>query len=176
MIPILQSKEKYLSEMITIIVAIDRNHGIGYRNNLLAHLPGDLQRFRKITMGHCLIMGKKTWESLPNKPLPGRKNIVLTDNELDCFDCADTARSMEEAISLCEPGREIFIIGGGSVYRQFMPLADRLMVTHIHDEFPADTWFPEIDGEQWYVSEKEEYISQTPDTISFTYTTYLRRK
>ncbi|MCK7533995.1 MAG: dihydrofolate reductase [Marinilabiliales bacterium] len=112
--------------MITIIVAVDRNNGIGYGNRLLVHLPGDLRRFKNITMGHCLIMGKKTWESLPNKPLAGRKNIVITDNELDCFNCAETARSVEHALQLCDEGKEIFIIGGGSVYRQFMPLADRL--------------------------------------------------
>ncbi|MDZ7635579.1 MAG: dihydrofolate reductase [Bacteroidales bacterium] len=128
--------------MITIIVATDSKNGIGYRNNLLAHLPGDLQRFKKITMGHCLVMGKKTWESLPSKPLAGRKNIVLTDNELDCFDCAETARSIDGGLALCEPGKEIFIIGGGSVYRQFMPLADRLMVTHMHDEFTGRYLFP----------------------------------
>ncbi|MFZ2286505.1 MAG: dihydrofolate reductase [Bacteroidales bacterium] len=162
--------------MITIIAATDRNNGIGYRNNLLAHLPGDLQRFKKITMGHCLIMGKKTWESLPVRPLAGRQNIVLTDNLPDCFDCAATARSIDEALALCEPGREIFIIGGGSVYRQFMPLADRLMVTHIDGEFPADTFFPEIDPDEWYVSEKEKYLAGDPGTISFTYKTYLRRK
>jgi dihydrofolate reductase len=162
--------------MITIIVATDRNNGIGYRNGLLAHLPGDLQRFKTITMGHCLIMGKKTWESLPVRPLPGRKNIVLTDNELDCFDCAETARSIDEALALCEPGKEIFIIGGGTVYRQFMPIADRLMVTHIHGEFPADTFFPEIDPDLWHVSEREDYLSGDPSTNSFTYITYLRRK
>ncbi len=162
--------------MITIIVATDRNNGIGYRNGLLAHLPGDLQRFKKITMGHCLIMGKKTWESLPVRPLPGRKNIVLTDNELDCFDCAETARSIDEALSLCEPGKEIFIIGGGSVYRQFMPIADRLMVTHIHGEYTADTFFPVIDPDEWNLSEREAYLSEDPASISFTYNTYLRRR
>jgi len=161
--------------MITIIVATDRNNGIGYNNNLLAHLPGDLKRFREITMGHCLIMGKKTWESLPNKPLPGRQNIVLTDNELDCFECAETARSMDQALSLCKPGREVFIIGGGSVYRQFLPLADRLMVTHIHAEFRADTFFPEIRPVEWYVAEQEDYLSDEPEVLSFSYTTYLRR-
>ncbi|MDX9771930.1 MAG: dihydrofolate reductase [Bacteroidales bacterium] len=162
--------------MITIIVATDRNNGIGYMNNLLAHLPGDLQRFRKITMGHCLIMGKKTWESLPKKPLPGRKNIVLTDNELDCFDCAETARSIDEALQLCDTGREAFVIGGGSVYRQFMPLADRLLVTHIHKEFVADTFFPTIDGDDWFISEQEDYFPDDPEELSFTYTTYLRRR
>jgi dihydrofolate reductase len=160
--------------MITIIVAVDRNNGIGYRNNLLAHLPGDLQRFKKITMGHCLIMGKKTWESLPRKPLPGRKNIVLTDNELDCFDCAETARSIDEALGMCDPGKEIFIIGGGSVYRQFMPLADRLLITHIHEEFKADTFFPEISPDEWYISEQQDHIAEEQGKQSFTYTTYLR--
>jgi len=121
-------------------------------------------------------MGKKTWESLPNKPLAGRKNIVLTDNELDCFKCAETARSIDEALGLCEPGKEIFIIGGGSVYRQFLPLAERLMVTHIHREFPADTFFPAISPDEWYVSEQEDYLSEDPSEISFSYTTYLRRR
>jgi len=162
--------------MITIIVAVDSNNGIGYRNGLLTHLPGDLPRFKKITMGHCLIMGKKTWESLPRKPLAGRKNIVLTDNELDCFECAETARSVEDALDFCDCDREVFIIGGGSVYRQFMPLADRLMVTHIHREFPADTFFPPIDPEEWYVSEEEDHKARGADGLSFTYITYLRRK
>jgi len=162
--------------MITIIVAVDSNNGIGYRNSLLTHLPGDLPRFKKITMGHCLIMGKNTWESLPQKPLAGRKNIVLTDNELDCFECAETARSVDDALGLCDRGREIFIIGGGSVYRQFMPLADRLMVTHIHREFNADIFFPRIDPKEWYVSEEEYHTGREEGAISFTYTTYLRRR
>jgi dihydrofolate reductase len=162
--------------MITIIVAVDSNNAIGYRNNLLVHLPGDLGRFKKITMGHCVIMGKKTWESLPKKPLAGRKNIVLTDNELDCFECAETARSIDEALKLCDQGKEVFIIGGGSVYRQFMPLADRLMVTHIHKQFRADTFFPAIDPEVWYIAEEEDHIADVAGGISFTYTIYLRRR
>lgn len=162
--------------MITIIVATDRNYAIGYNNRLLAHLPGDLRRFKDITMGHCLIMGKKTWESLPNKPLPGRQNIVLTDNELDCFECAETARSLEEALKLCKPDKEIFIIGGGSVYRQFLPLADRLMVTHIHAVFQADTFFPEISADEWYIAEQEDFLTDDPEGLSFSYTTYLRRR
>lgn len=161
--------------MITIIVAVSENNGIGFENRLLVHLPGDLKRFKKITMGHCLIMGKKTWESLPVKPLSGRTNIVITDNELDCFDCALTARSIGEALSLCETDREIFIIGGGSVYRQFLPLADRLLVTHIHKYFDADTYFPEISDRDWYISEKEEHTTEGENPLRFTYTTYLRK-
>ena len=105
-----------------------------------------------------------------------RQNIVITDNELDCFDCAATARSLEEAVQLCEPGKEIFIIGGGSVYRQFIPMADRLMVTHIDAEFEADTFFPEINPDEWYISEQEDYLSDEPGELSFSYTTYLRRR
>jgi len=162
--------------MITIIVAVSENNGIGFENRLLVHLPGDLRRFKNITMGHCLIMGKKTWESLPVKPLAGRTNIVITDNELDCFDCALTARSIGEALSLCKPDREIFIIGGGSVYRQFMPLADRLLVTHIHKYFDADTYFPEISDREWYITEKEDHTVDGEETLRFTYTTYLRKE
>ncbi len=162
--------------MITIIVAVTEDNGIGFENRLLVHLPGDLKRFKRITMGHCLIMGKRTWESLPRKPLAGRTNIVITDNELDCFECALAARSIDEALSFCEEGKEVFIIGGGSVYRQFMPLADRLMVTHIHKHFEADTFFPEISDSEWYVSDKEEHITDGDDPLRFTYTTYLRKE
>ena len=162
--------------MITIIVAITSDNGIGFENSLLVHLPGDLKRFRKITMGHSLIMGKKTWDSLPNKPLQGRTNIVITDNDRDIFDGAMAAHSIEEAVSLCEEGREIFIVGGGSVYRQFMPLADRLLITHIHKTFRADTFFPEISESEWYVSEQEDHMSEGEDPFRFTYTTYLRKK
>ncbi|MBE0667137.1 MAG: dihydrofolate reductase [Bacteroidales bacterium] len=162
--------------MITIIVAVTEENGIGFENRLLVHLPGDLKRFKRITMGHCLIMGKRTWESLPRKPLDGRTNIVITDNELDCFECALAARSIDEALSFCEEGKEVFIIGGGSVYRQFMPLADRLMVTHIHKRFEADTFFPEISDSEWYVSDKEEHITDGVDPLRFTYTTYLRKE
>ena len=90
-------------------------------------------------------MGKKTWESLPKRPLPGRKNIVLTDDPQECIDCSVTAYSIEDALSKCEKGEEIFVIGGGSIYRQFMPIADRLYITHVHKNAPADIYFPEID-------------------------------
>ncbi len=162
--------------MITIIVATDRNNGIGYNNGLLAHIPGDLRRFRDITMGHCLIMGKRTWESLPRRPLPGRVNIVLTDNELDCFDCALTARSLEESLQMCEPGKEIFIIGGGSVYHQFMPLADRLLITRMDAAFVADTFFPEVSPEEWVLTAEEHHGDDAADGFSYSYRTYMRRK
>ena len=162
--------------MITIIVAIAENNAIGYKNELLTHIPGDLKRFKDITMGHCLIMGKRTWDSLPKKPLHGRKNIVLSDQPGDTFEGAFTATSIDEALSLCEPGREIFIMGGGMVYRQFLPLADRLLITHLHKSFEADTFFPEIDPLTWEKTDSQEHIVYTPDPLSFSYTTYKRKK
>jgi dihydrofolate reductase len=162
--------------MISIIVAISENYGIGKDNRLLWHIPEDLKRFRRLTMGQCVIMGKKTWESLPRKPLSGRQNVVITDVPDECIDCSTTAYSVEDAIKKCEKGKEIFIIGGGSVYRQFMPLADRLYITHIHKKAHADTWFPEIDPGDWEPVEKEEYTNDSNDIPPYTFVIYHRRR
>ena len=161
--------------MISIIAAVAEDNGLGKDNELLWHIPEDLKRFKKLTWGQCIIMGKKTWESLPRKPLPGRRNIVLTDIPGECIDCSVTAYSIEDAVSKCEQGEEIFIIGGGSVYRQFMDLADRLYITHVHRKSPADTWFPEIDPGIWEIAEKEEHTEENPDIPPYTYTIYTRR-
>jgi dihydrofolate reductase len=161
--------------MISIIVAVSEDWGIGKDNELLWKISEDLKRFKKLTMGNAVIMGKKTWESLPKKPLPGRKNIVLTDNPDECVECSVTAYSIEDALSKCERGEEIFIIGGGSVYRQFMPLADRLYITHVHRMAPADIYFPEIDKNIWKVVEKEEFPSNETTPIPYTYIIYERK-
>lgn len=161
--------------MITIIVAIAENNGIGFKNGLLVHLPGDLKRFKEITSGHNVVMGKKTWESLPKKPLRDRKNIVITDDENDRFEGASEAHSIDEAVSLCDKTKEIFIMGGGSVYRQFMPLADRLLITHLHKNFEADTFFPEIDPEAWTMTENEDLVTDGPDSLHYSYSTYIRK-
>jgi len=162
--------------MISIIVAIAEDNGIGFKNNLLWHLPEDLKRFKKLTLGNAVIMGKKTWESLPKKPLPGRKNIVITDNPSDSFEASITAYSIEDALSKCGKNEEIFIIGGGSIYRQFMPLADRLYITHIHRKTPADIYFPPIDPEIWEPIEKEEHIQDDSNSVPYTYVIYQRKK
>jgi len=161
--------------MISIIVAVSDNLGIGKDNDLLWHIPEDLKRFKKLTMGKTLIMGKKTWESLPRKPLPGRKNIVLTDIPEECIDCSVTAYSIEDALNKCSKDEEIFIIGGGSVYRQFMPLADRLYITHVHKKSSADVYFPKIDLRKWKVIEREECISEDDKRIPYTYVIYERK-
>jgi len=159
--------------MISIIVAVSDDWGIGKDNELLWHISEDLKRFKRLTSGNVVIMGKKTWESLPKKPLPNRKNIVITDNLKETFENAITAYSIEDSLAKCTPGEEIFIIGGGSIYRQFLPMADQLFITHVHRKGPADIYFPEIDMKIWEVTEKEEFTSEE---IPYTYTVYQRRK
>jgi len=161
--------------MISIIVAVSEDWGIGKDNELLWHIPEDLKRFKKLTFGHTVIMGKKTWESLPRRPLPGRKNIILTDNPKDCFDCSINAFSIPDALSKCEKDEEIFIIGGGSVYRQFFPIAERLYITHVHKNAEADVFFPEIDLNVWEVIESEESNASESVNVSYSYLIYERR-
>lgn len=161
--------------MISIIAAVAEDNGLGKDNELLWRIPEDLTRFKKLTWGQCIIMGKRTWESLPRKPLPGRKNVVLTDIPGECIDCSVTAYSINDALEKCDQGEEIFIIGGGSVYRQFMNIADRLYITHVHRIAPADTWFPEIDPDSWDVIDKEEHLEDNPEIPPYTYTIYTRR-
>jgi dihydrofolate reductase len=162
--------------MISIIVAVSDDWGIGLKNDLLWNLPEDLKRFRRLTMGNTIVMGKRTWESLPKRPLPGRKNVVITDNPNETFEGAVTAYSIEDAMRKCAGDGEIFIIGGGSIYRQFMPLAGRLYITHVHKKTPADVYFPVIDPEIWEILETQEFLSDTPEAIPYSYVIYQRRK
>lgn len=161
--------------MISIIVAVSDDWGIGKENELLWHIPEDLKRFKQLTFGNTVIMGKKTWESLPRRPLPGRKNIVLTDVSDETIEGSITAYSIKDALSKCEKGEEIFIIGGGSIYRQFMKIADRLIITHVHSKAAADIYFPEIDPEIWKPVEKEEGRTDSDGGVSYTYVVYERR-
>lgn len=163
--------------MISIIVAVASNNAIGRNNELLWHIPDDLKRFKKLTFGHNIIMGKKTWYSLPRRPLPGRNNIVLTDIPTECIEggCV-TAYSVEDALEKCEKDKEIFIIGGGSVYRQFLDLADRLYLTHVHKDFEADTFFPDIDPKVWQEIDREDHDKTDDGEFAWSYVTYQRKK
>ncbi len=156
-------KEKTLS----IIVAVAENMAIGKDNQLLWYISDDLKRFKRITSGHPVIMGKRTWESLPVRPLPGRMNIVLTDVPGEEIEGAVTVHSLEEAVERCPAGEECFIIGGGSVYRQFLPFADKLYITRVNRAFEADTFFPEINEKEWKLVSREE-IRDDP-SVPFTY-------
>jgi dihydrofolate reductase len=161
--------------MISIIVAVSEDLGIGKNNELLWHITEDLKRFKKLTMGKTVIMGKKTWESLPRRPLPGRTNIVITDQPGERFEGAFSVYSIEEAIRKCSRDDEAFIIGGGSIYRQFMPYADRLYITHVAKIAPADVFFPEIDPRIWKIAEKEEFAVNDGNPVPYTYIIYERK-
>jgi len=162
--------------MISIIVAVSEDWGIGKDNELLWHISEDLKRFKRLTFGNTVIMGKRTWESLPRRPLPGRRNIVLTDDKTETIENAVTAYSIEDSLSKCEKNEEIFIMGGGSIYRQFMPFADRLYITHVHKKAPADIYFPEIDLKIWKITEKEVFKTDGEESIPYTYTIYEKKE
>ena len=142
--------------MISIIVAIAENYAIGKNNDLLWHIPEDLKRFKRLTTGHTVVMGKKTYESLPRRPLPDRVNIVISDNPDDDFDRCVMAYSIEDALKKIDASDENFIIGGASVYRQFLPLSDRLYITWVHKAFEGDVFFPEIDFSEWLLISSED--------------------
>jgi dihydrofolate reductase len=161
---------------ISIIVAVAKNNAIGKDNKLLCYLSEDLKRFKKLTTGHTIVMGKTTYFSLPNRPLPNRRSIVLTDKSGEQIDSCIMAYSIEDAISKMDPETENFVIGGASVYRQFIPYADKLYITWIHHEFEADTFFPEIEQGNWKIISHEDF-NQTDDKnpYPFTYIVYRRK-
>jgi len=145
---------------IAIIVAIAQNFAIGRNNDLLFHLPNDLKRFRKITLGHAVIMGKKTLFSLPGGPLPNRRNIVITDVPGETFEGCETVYSINEAVEAVKNEELAFVIGGGMIYRQFYPIAGKLYLTMAHKDFEADTYFPEIDFNEWTELSRETLFDE----------------
>lgn len=149
-----------IHENISIIVAIAQNFAIGKDNDLLFHLPNDLKRFKQITTGHPVIMGRNTLLSLPKGALPNRRNIVITDNPDEIFDRCEMVFSVDEALEAVKEESEAFIIGGGSIYRQFFPLAGKLYLTLVHRDFDADVFFPEIDYSQWEVMAREDLFDE----------------
>jgi len=151
-----------MNKPISIIVAVARNWAIGANNQLLWHIPEDFKWFKKHTQGHPVIMGRRTWESLPLKPLPGRKNIVITDVPGDCFPGTICVGSPDAAIALMDEQQENFIIGGGMVYRQFLPKAQKVYLTVVDRDFDADTWFPEIADNEWEEVLRESHPEGNP--------------
>ena len=159
---------------ISIIVAIAKNNAIGFENKLLYWLPNDLKRFKALTTGHTIIMGRKTFESLPKGALPNRRNIVLSRQEID-FPGAERFNSLESALSQCNREEEIYIIGGASVYQEAMSLADKLCITHI-DDTPeqADAFFPQIDSSVWEQTNKESHQTDEKHQYAYSFVDYRR--
>lgn len=160
---------------ISIIVAIARNNAIGKNNQLLWHIPEDLKRFKSLTTGHTIVMGKRTFESLPVRPLPNRRSIVITDIAGEQIPGCDMAYSIDEAIAKMDETRENFIIGGGMVYRQFMPLADKLYLTLVHKDFDADTFYTDIDYSGWEQVDRTDVAAVDSLGFDYSYITYVRK-
>ncbi len=160
---------------ISIIVAIAENNAIGLNNDLLWHISDDLKRFKKLTTGNVIIMGKRTYESLPKGALPNRVNMVITDNKDERIEGCVMAYSLDEAIALMDEMKENFIIGGGMVYKQFLPIANKLYLTTVHKEFEADTFFPAINREEWKVQEEEFVAANDKNDFDHTYEVLVRK-
>ena len=159
--------------MLSIIACISQtNRAIGYQNRLLYHIKSDLTRFRELTMGHTIIMGRKTYESLPNGALPHRRNIVVSRSMKEMEGC-EVYPNLEAALKAAESPQEIFIIGGESIYRQSLHVARKLYLTVV-DDAPqqADAFFPEINPEEWELIEKE---MRNENGLSFSFLTYFKK-
>ena len=161
--------------MISIIVAIAENYAIGKKGDLLCHMPADLKHFKEITSGHTVMMGERTFLSLPKHPLPNRRNIVLTDVKGKTFEGAETVYSIDEMVNCINGDEEAFVIGGGMVYKQAMEFADKLYITHIHHAWPdADTFFPEIDPTVWKQISAERHSADENNPYAFTFAEYVK--
>lgn len=160
---------------LSLIVAIARNNAIGYQNKLLYWLPDDLKRFKQLTTGHTIIMGRNTFESLPKGALPNRRNVVLSQTAQAPYPGTELYRSLEQALASCKAEEEVFVIGGERLYRTAVELADRLYVTAI-DDLPqaADAFFPEIDTTQWKVVSSTPHPSDEKHRQAFTFMDYER--
>ncbi len=157
--------------MITMIAAVARNRAIGYKNKLIYWLPNDLKRFKQLTTGHTILMGRRTFESLPKGALPQRRNCVLTRSQKEIPGCECFA-TWDEFLSTCQPEEEVFIIGGASLYRSLLGVADRLCLTEV-DDVPeeADTFFP--DYSDWYEVWREEHDKDDRHDYRYAFVDYL---
>ena len=163
-----------MKKSITIIVAAAENNAIGKNNNLIWSLPNDLKRFKKLTSGHCIIMGRKTFNSFPGL-LPNRKHIVISRNKNNSFSEEVTVvNNFEDAIKKTGDDENPFIIGGGQIYKLAMEVADKIELTRVHKEFKADTFFPKIDENKWELIYEEFNEKDERHQFSFTYKTYIK--
>ena len=162
---------------LSMIAAIGRNNELGKNNDLIWHLDGDLPFFKKVTMGKPVIMGRTTYFSLPIRPLPGRRNIVLNLGGDPIPDDVVCVNSFEEAFAAAEPAPRCFVMGGASVYRQAIDSMDRLFITHVHTTIPeADAHFPEINSDIWAVESRSGLRTDSASGLSFEFVVYTRRK
>ena len=164
--------------MITLIAATAENNALGKNNEMIWHLPDDFKRFKKLTSGHFIIMGRKTYESLDG-PLPNRTHIIITrqENYAEKVDanCCIVVDNIEDAIAKSASKDETFVIGGGEIYKLALPLADKIELTRVHGTFEADAYFPEIDENKWNLVNENYHPKDEKHNFDFTYQTFMKR-
>lgn len=162
--------------MITLIAAIGKNNELGKDNDLIWHLPADLKRFKKVTSGHYILMGRNTFESI-GKPLPNRTSVIITRNKNYFKDGCLIANSLEQAISLVNKNEDAFIIGGAQIYKQALEsdLVDRLDITIVHESFEADVYFPKIDIEKWKEVSREDFKADEKNKYDYSFVSYTKK-
>ena len=162
--------------MLAIICALARNRAIGYNNKLLYYLSADLKRFKSLTTGHTIIMGRRTFESLPKGALPNRRNIVLSRRKDAAFEGAEVFASLDDALAATQPDEDVFIIGGESVYAEALPLARRLYLTRVEDTpAAADAFFPPFDEADWRTEHSERHDADERNDMPYTFIDYCRK-
>lgn len=159
--------------MITIIAAVAENNALGKNNQLIWHLPADLKRFKQVTLGHHIIMGRKTFESL-GKPLPNRTTIIITRNKNYKQEGCIVVNSLPEAIEASVTDENPYILGGAEIYKQALEIADKLDLTFVHHSFDADVFFPEIDSSIWNVMERIDNKADEKNKYDYSFITYIR--
>lgn len=160
----------------SIIVAVADNNAIGRDGDLLWHIHDDMVFFRNTTRGHPVIMGRKTWDSLQVRPLPKRKNYVITTNPDFSFQGVEVLHSTQDVAKIEDTNEEYFIIGGGSIYKEFLPMCSKLYLTKVYSSFPeADTFFPEINMEEWKVVSESEMMEDKESNLKFQFITLERK-
>ena len=161
---------------VSIIVAVAQNNAIGFKNQLLYRLPNDLKRFKALTTGHTIIMGRKTFESLPKGALPNRRNIVLSRQEGLHYENAECYRSLDEALMQCDYTEDIYIIGGGELYKQIIGFAKRIHLTLVDDTpAEADAFFPELNPDEWLEVLREEHPADEKHAQAYAFIDYVRK-
>lgn len=160
---------------LSLIVAVSENGVIGRSGDLPWHLSADLRRFKQLTMGHTLVMGRKTYESI-GRPLPGRSSVVITRNTAYHAQGCRTVSSLDAALQVAGDDSELFVIGGQQIYRLALPYADRLYWTQVHAEIEGDTFFPEVDWDAWEIIENERHPADAKNEFAFSFQVYQRAK
>jgi len=161
--------------MIVVIAAAAENNALGKDNDLLWHLPDDFKRFKSLTSNHYIVMGRKTFESFP-KPLPNRTHIIITRQKNFAVDNCIVVHNLKQALEACPADEDVFIIGGGEIYEQSIQIADKIELTRVHTELDADTYFPEINLNDWSLIHEEFHPKDERHLYAFTYQTFVKKE